>query len=138
MADLAPNAALVIGSNVATRRKEYTLGFASAQAGQIVVLNSSNQWVKTDANAGIGTNITDTIGILETGGNTNQPCTVIVEDSGLNVGAILTNGVAFYASPNAGMMAPVADITGSVGVFLGMSRSTSLMYFKPVVSGATV
>lgn len=138
MADLTVNAALVNYSNQATLRREYSLGFASAQAGQIVVLNSSNQWVKVDVNGAIGTNYGDTIAMLATGGNTNQPAVAIQEDPGLNVGAILTNGVAYYGSPNAGAIAPVADLTGSVSLLLGVARSTTVINFKPITTGATI
>lgn len=139
MADLTINAALVNYSNQATLRREYSLGFASAQAGQIVVLNSSNQWVKVDANGSVGTNYGDTIGMLATGGNTNQPAVVIQEDPGLNVGAVLTNGISYWGSPNAGAVAPAADVTtGNVAILLGVARSTSVINFKPITTGATV
>lgn len=140
MADVAIAAANVLGSNQATRRREFTLGFASAAAGQIVVLNASNQWVKTDSNGGAGVNITDTVGMLETGGGTNQPATVIVEDPNLTLtGSSLSNGVAYYAGPNAGNVSPVADVgAGNVGILLGMARTPNTMYFKPIISGATI
>lgn len=139
MADIVTNAANIIGSNAATRRREFLIGYANAKAGDIVVLNASNQWIKTDANGGLGTNFGDTVGMLEAGGNTNQPTTVITEDPNLALGAILANGVIYMASPNAGNFAPSTDLTtGNVALVLGVGRTPSTMYFRPITAGATI
>lgn len=137
MADLTQNAALVIGSAAAVRRREFSLGFANALAGMIVVLNAANQWVKVDPDAGVGTNVTDTIGMLETGGNANQPATVIVSDPNLPVGAALTNGGIYYASPNAGAVSNGAPAAGNVSIPLGPARTPTTLNFFPLV-GATL
>lgn len=138
MADIAFNVANIRFSNLATRRREYTLGETGVQ-GDIVFLNASNQWAKVDQNAPLGANVSDTVGMLATAGNTNQPCEVITADPNLTVGGtLLTNGTAVYASANAGKATHDVPGAGNSTVFLGLPRSQSTLNFRPVAGGVAV
>lgn len=138
MADYSLNVANVQASNQATLRREYTLSAAYNQ-GKIVFLNSSNQWQAVAPGSALGSNVGDLVGMLATAGNTNQPATVITEDPNLSLGPILTNGVPVWASPNAGNIGNLADLgSGNAPVFLGLPRTTSTLFFKPVTGGRAI
>ena len=136
MAAIAITAANVVPSATAVLRKEYTAG-ATITAGQVVYLNTSNQWVLADSDAAVtGNGIADLRGVAVNGGSLNQPLTVCVSDPAFTPGGTLSKGLAVYLFTTAGSMS-FADIptTGAYTVFLGVAISTTQMNLSQVASG---
>lgn len=139
MAAIAITAASVVASSAAVIRKEYTFG-ATVTAGQVVYLNTSNQWVLADSDAAsTGNGISDLMGIALNGGSSGQPAAVCVEDTDFTPGGTLTNGLAVYLFTTAGAISQ-ADIptTAAYPVVLGVAKSTSKMVLRRVASGAVI
>jgi hypothetical protein len=139
MADISITAASVAASNQATIRREYPFG-ATVTAGQLVYLDSNNRWQLMDSNAAsTGNGVTDTRGIALHGGANTQPAAVVTADPDFTPGGTLTNAAAYYASPNAGALAPAADITtGNYAVFMGVAKSTTKLNLNPTAAGIAV
>ena len=139
MADLSVTAASVVASANAVKLNQYNAG-ATITAGQVVYLDANSKWQLMDANASAtGNDPANTRGIALGGGANNQPITVAIKDSWFTPGATLTNSVAYYASPNAGAIAPVADITtGNYATVLGVARSTTILNLNPTAAGVAV
>lgn len=140
MADIVVTAANVIGSANGAPLKQYNFG-ATVTAGQIVYLDANNKWQLTDSDASsAGNNTNSMIGVALVGGANNQPGVVVTKDSYLNIGATLSNGVAYYVSRNAGAFCAVADVgTGNYGTFIGIARtSTGIINLNPTPSGIAV
>jgi hypothetical protein len=139
MADLSVTAASVIASANATILKNYNAG-ATITAGQVVYLDANSKWQLMDANASAtGNDPANTRGIALGGGANNQPIAVATKDSWFTPGATLTNSIAYYASQNAGGIAPVADLgAGNYGTFLGIARSTTILNLNPTAAGVVV
>lgn len=139
MADLSVTAANVVASANAVVLKQYNAG-ATIAAGDVVYLDSNNKWQLMDANASAtGNDPANTRGIALGGAANNQPIAVVTKDSYFTPGATLSNGIAYYASPNAGKIAPVADLgAGNYPTVLGIARSTSILNLNPTASGIAV
>jgi hypothetical protein len=140
MADLSITATSVSASNQATVRREYQFG-ATITAGQVVYLNTSNRWALFDSNvgSGVGANVTDLRGIALNNGSNTQPAAVCTADPDFTPGATLSNGVSYYGSPNAGAIAPIADLgAGNYPVFLGVAKSTTKLNLNPTAAGIAV
>lgn len=139
MADLSVTAANVIASANAVILRQYNAG-AAITAGQIVYLDANSKWQLMDANAAATGNHPDNIrGVALGGGANNQPIAVATKDSWFTPGATLGNGIAYYASPNAGGIAPVADLAaGNYPTVLGIARSTTVLNLDPTASGIAV
>ena len=138
MADISITAANVLGSSTAVRLSQYKAG-ATITAGQIVYLNSSNQWALLDLNAAAtGNGITDVRGIAECGASSGQPLSVVTEDSDFTVGGTLTNGSALYGSTTAGGITHDVPGSGSYPVYVGQAKSTTKAVIKFNASGAVI
>lgn len=139
MADLSITAANVLSSANAAPVKSYNYG-ATITAGQIVYLDSNNKWQLTDADASsAGNNANSIVGVALVGGANNQPGVVATRDVYFTPGATLTNGIAYYASRNAGALCPVADVgAGNYATVIGIARSTTILNLNPTPSGITV
>jgi hypothetical protein len=139
MADISVTAGSVLASANAVIERKYNAG-ATVAAGDVVYLDSNNKWMLMDSNASAaGNNVADTRGIALGGGANNQPIAVCTRDSFFTPGATLTNGIAYYASPNAGKIAPVGDIgSGNYATVLGIARTTTVMNLNPTASGIAV
>lgn len=139
MADLSINAANVLASANAVIEKAYNFG-ATVTAGQLVYLDANNKWQLMDANAAAtGNGVTDTRGVALCNGSNNQPAAVCKEDIYFKPGATLVNGLAYYASPNAGAVANAVDITtGNYPVFAFLARDTAYAHLKFVAAGVAV
>lgn len=138
MADISITAASVLASSTAQIEAGYKFG-ATVTAGQVVYLNSSNQWALLDMNAAAtGNGITDKRGIALNGGASGQPAAVVLEDSDFTPGGTLTNGSAVYGSTNAGAITHDVPASGSYPVYLGQAKSTSKMVLKINASGAVI
>lgn len=136
MADLSITAGSVVAAAGAVKQTG-TAG-ATITAGQIVHLDpADNKYKLADADAaGIG-NITRVF-IALNGASDNQPLTVLAGGN-VTMNAVLTAGTAYYLSPTAGGIAPLADIlSGDNVILLGVARSTTVLTFAPIVSGVTL
>lgn len=139
MADISITAASVLASSSAKISKEYNIGFASATAGMHVYLDASSTWQKVDANAAAtGNELTATSGILLNGGGTGQPGVVCLEDPSFTPGGTLTPGTPVYSSNTAGGITHDAPVTGVYPRVLGLPKSSTTMYLKPVASGVII
>lgn len=140
MAAIAITAASVVASAAATLRKEFSFA-ATVTAGQVVYLNSSNQWALADSDGNLGTGINDLRGFALDGGAVNQPATVCVADPDFTPGGTLSNGLAVYLFTTAGAIS-FADIptTGAYPVLMGIAKSTTKMNFPfgGVASGVII
>ena len=139
MADVSVTAASVLASANATVYHQYNYG-ATVTAGQVVYLDSNNKWQLKDSNAAVtGNNVADITGVCLVGGANNQPGIVCVRDSDFTPGATLTNGIIYCASPNAGAIAPSADMaSGNYPTVLGPAKSTTKMNLNPAAAGVAV
>ena len=78
------------------------------------------------------------LGIALNGAADGQPL-VVLEDGPITIGATMTAGVAYYLSPNAGGIAPVADVlTGDHTVIIGMATSTTVLDVNIQESGVAI
>ncbi len=139
MADLSVTAANVRASANAVIERKYNSG-ATVAAGEVVYLDANNTWQLMDSNASAAGNaVGNTRGVALGGGSNGQPIAVATRDSYFTPGATLTNGIAYYASPNACKIAPVADIgSGNYSTVLGIARSTTILNLNPTASGIAV
>ncbi len=138
MADQTVVAANVAKSNTADYNSFYPAG-ATITQGQLVYLDANNRWQLADSDAAATGNAkTDTRGITLAAGSNGQLITVVTRDTALNPGFTVTNGVAYWSSPNAGNVSNVAPTTGNYAVFLGVGASTTTINFNPTASGVVV
>ena len=139
MADIAITAANVLGSTTAVRSTQYKSGEAIT-AGQVVYLNTSNQWIKLDLNAAAtGNGITDVRGIAENSAPASgQPLSVVTYDTDFTVGGALTNGSALYGSTTAGGITHDVPTTGSYPVYVGQAKSAAKAVINFNASGAVI
>ena len=138
MADVSVTAASVAFSTQAVIRREYTFG-ETVTVGQVVYLNSSNQWMKTDSNAGTSGNLlTDLRGIAVAAGNLNQPAAVCTSDPGFTVGGTIVNGTSYYTSNTAGAISNTVPTTGDYPTFLGLAKSTTVLNLNPIATGVVI
>ena len=136
MADLIITAANVVkatGSSI----QQGTAG-AAVTAGQPVYLDSATSTYKlSDANsATAAARAVD--GIALHASLTGQPLQIL-NGGPLTLGAVLTAGVAYYLSNNAGGICPVADLTaGSYPTILGFATSASVLNVKLNAAGVSL
>ena len=136
MADLIITAASVVKGTGASVQQG-TAG-ASVTAGQPVYLESASSTYKlSDANsATAAARAVD--GIALHGSLTGQPLQILTGGP-LTLGAVLTAGVAYYLSNNAGGICPVADLTaGSYPTILGFAGSASVLNVKLNAAGVSL
>lgn len=136
MADLTITAANVVPGNGA-RITNGTAG-ATITAGQVVYLDPADNRFKLADCDNASATVRAAFGIAVNGASTGQP--VAVQTAGeLAFGAILAAGVSYYLSPNAGGIAPIADIaSGDHTVLVGMAGSTSVLVVGIKASGAAL
>lgn len=136
MADLTIIAANVVPGNGA--RLTYGTAGAAITAGQVVYLDTSdNRFKLADCDSATAA-ARSPAGIAVNGAAAGQP--LAVQTAGeLAFGAILAAGVSYYLSPNAGGIAPIADIlSGDNTVLLGLAKSTSVLTINVIASGAAL
>ncbi len=139
MAAISITAANVLASAAATIRREYLLGAASMTAGQLVYLNSSNQWALVDLDGNLGGGLNDLRGILLNGGGIGQPGAVCTADPDFTPGGTLQNGLVVYGYTTAGAIS-FADIptTAAYPVCIGIAKSTTKMNLVIFASGVVI
>ena len=135
MADLSITAANVLAASD-TVTKQGTCGEAIT-AGKAVYYDTATKKYKLgDANGATGLRSCD--GVALSGGAENQPLTVAI-GGGINLGAVLTAGVAYYLSDTPGGICPVADVgSGEDPVLIGMAISTSVLDIQVQDPGVTL
>jgi hypothetical protein len=138
MAAIAITAANVLASASAIVERGYNFGAAVTQ-GQVVYLNTSNQWVLADADTTSGTALTAKVGIALNGGSSGQPASVCLSDTDFTLGGTMTNGKTQYLFTTPGAISE-ADIPTTAGypVILGVAKSTTKMNFRPLASGVVI
>lgn len=139
MADLTITAANVAAGGSTMQSRNVQLG-ENITAGQCAYLKTSDgKWWKLDAD--LTSLDSDTqMGILLTGGSADGYAIVVTEGP-MIMGATVANGMAYIASETAGGIAPVSDWSGMTTAkefHLGYGISTTQIYVKPLVTGATV
>lgn len=135
MADLAITASAVkAGSNAAV-----TAGTAgeTVTAGQVGYKEASTgKWKLADADHATE-EVREPDGIFLNGASDGQPVDVLTGGD-LTLNAVLTAGTAYYLSPTAGGIAPLADVlTGDDIVLIGLATSTTNLRVMIFATGAT-
>jgi hypothetical protein len=140
MADLSVTAGNVLASTggAATIRSTYKAG-ATITAGQAVYLGGANTWLLIDQDAAAtGNELTTEHGIALNGASSGQPVNVCTYDTAFTPGCTMTVGVAMYASDTAGGIGHDVPGSASYPVFLGIPKTTTVMFLNPVASGTII
>jgi hypothetical protein len=136
MADYSCNSANVLQSGTAQKKT----GIAGAQlnAGDVLYTDSADSNKLKLANAS-NINIATVAGIAVTGAYANQSVVYVDGDDDFTHGlGSVANGDVIVLSPNAGKLAPVADLsTGKLPVILMVAKSTTKAHFK-ITQGSVV
>jgi hypothetical protein len=125
MADLVITAANVLAGSGA-KKVAGTAG-ATITAGQVVYLDSADSEYKlADADSATAA-VRSPAGIALHGASDGQPLTILSKGP-ITIGATVTAGVAYYLSPTAGGICPVADLlTGDYPTVLGLATSATVI-----------
>lgn len=136
MADLSITAANVVAGANATVRQG-TAG-ATITAGQAVYRDPADGRYKL-ADCDSATAAARRFrGIALHGASNGQPLDVL-QDGPITIGATMTAGVAYYLSPTAGGICPVADLsTGDYPTVIGIATSTTVLMVSPIESGVAL
>lgn len=133
MADLAITAASVIAS-AGARTQSGTAG-ATITAGEIVYRDATDGKFKL---AGATIAAVTGVFIALNGAADGQPMQVAALGD-VTFNAVLTAGTDYYLSTNAGGISPRGDVAVEDAVILlGIARSTTVLKFKPIMSGVTL
>jgi hypothetical protein len=136
MADLSITAANVV-PGVGAKIRNGTAG-AAVTAGQVVYLDPADSRFKLADCDNASATVRNAYGIALHAAAIGQPLAVQYAGE-LTMGATLAAGVAYYLSPNAGGIAPVADIaSGDHTVIIGMAKTTAIMTVGIRASGAAL
>jgi hypothetical protein len=136
MAALSITAANVAAG--ATARKSSGTAGATITAGQLLYQDPADGLLKlADSDAGTAPPRSP-IGIALHGASAGQPLAYLAEGP-CTIGATLTAGVAYYASPTAGGISPVADlIAGNYPTIVGIATSTTVLDVRIHPSGVAL
>lgn len=131
MTDISITAANVAkGANSQT---ETGVAGEALTAGEVVFKNASGEWVLSDAD---DTDLDEVGGITLNDAADGQPVEILLPGSDVTIGGTLTAGTTYYLSANAGGIAPFADLGNPDRVIcLGIAKSTSVLFFRPLDSG---
>lgn len=125
MSDLSITAANVI-AGAGARTVDGTAG-ATITAGQVVYLDSAAGTYKLADCDSATAAVRSPAGIALHGAASGQPLEVLTKGP-VTIGATMTAGVAYYLSPNAGGICPVADVlTGDYATIIGIATSTTVL-----------
>jgi hypothetical protein len=136
MADLSITAANVVKGSGATV-EQGTAG-ATITAGQVVYkASATGKYGLADCDSATA-EVKVPRGIALNGASDGQPL-AIVRAGDVTIGATLTPGTAYYLSPVAGGICPLADVaSGDNVVLLGLAKSASVLALDIQVSGVTL
>lgn len=133
MADLSLTASAVVAGSGATIVSG-TAG-ATITAGQCVYFDSSDSKYKLADCDSATAAVRDVVGIALNGASAGQPIDVI-RDGDLTLGSVLTGGIPYFLSPNAGGICPIADIeVGDYYTLIGIAKSATVLSVKIHASG---
>lgn len=136
MADISITAANVIkGSNAVV---EAGTAGATITAGQVVYKDASDGKYKlADADSGTAAAKAPR-GIALNGASNGQPLS-IARSGAITIGGTLTAGTAYYLSPTAGGICPLADVeAGDNVVLLGLASTTAILNLDIQNPGVTI
>jgi hypothetical protein len=136
MAALSITAANVAAG--AAARKSSGIAGATITAGQLLYQDPADLLLKlADSDAGTAPPRSP-VGIALHGASSGQPVAYLVEGP-CTIGAALTAGVAYYASPTAGGISPVADlVAGNYPTIVGIAASTTVLDVRLHPSGVSL
>lgn len=136
MTDISITAGNVIsGSNAVT---EHGTAGATITAGQMVYKDASDGLYKLADCDSATAAAKSPRGVALNGASTGQPLS-IQRAGDVTIGGTLTAGTAYYLSPVAGGIAPLADVaSGDTVVLLGLAKSASVLALDIQVSGVTL
>lgn len=97
-------------------------------AGQLVMRNATTgEYVLSDAD---GTGLKQVDGIALNGAADGQPLSVQTGGD-ITIGATLTAGTTYYASPTAGGICPLADVaSGDDPIIIGIAKSATVLMIR--------
>jgi hypothetical protein len=118
-ASVKPSAGAVITSGIAG---------ATITAGQLVHRNTtSGKFVLSDAD---GSGLKQVLGVALNGASDGQPLSVQTGGD-ITIGATVTAGTTYYASPTAGGICPLADVaSGDDPIIIGIAKSASVLMLR--------
>lgn len=136
MTDIAITAANVVKGSNATI-EQGTAG-ATITAGQVVYkAAATGRYGLADCDSATA-EVKVPRGIALNGASNGQPL-AIIRSGDVTIGGTLTPGTAYYLSPVAGGVAPLADVApGDTVVLLGLATSASVLALDIQVSGVTI
>jgi hypothetical protein len=136
MTDLVITAAAVLAA--ASASVEAGKAGATIVAGQVVYRDTADQEYKlADADSATAAAKAPR-GIALNGGSDGQPLSII-KSGDLTMNAVLTAGTAYYLSPTAGGIAPLADVeAGDNVVLIGLAKSTTVLAVDIQIPGVTL
>jgi len=137
MSDLSITAANVLAGADST--VEYGTAGATITAGKTVYFDdTTDKWKLADCDdASAAVRMASKGGIALNGASDGQPLKVLRQGD-ITIGATLTAGTAYYLSPTAGGIAPLADLGGGDNIVLiGMAKSTTVLNVAINYTGAT-
>jgi hypothetical protein len=136
MTDIAITAANVVKGSNATI-EQGTAG-ATITAGQVVYkAAATGKYGLADCDSATA-EVKVPRGIALNGASDGQPLAIIRSGS-VTIGGTLTPGTAYYLSPVAGGIAPLADVaSGDTVVLHGLATSASVLALDIQVSGVTI
>lgn len=131
MADYSQTATSVIpGANA---RRVSTTFAETVAAGQIVYKTTAGKAGLADSNA---TGKTAVWGYAENGGAANQRASVVTDDDDATLGITFAVGDIAILSSTAGGIAPSTDAaSGATITSLGVAKTTTKFFFRPVTGG---
>lgn len=136
MADLSITVANVIAGSGA-KKVAGTAG-ATITAGQVVYLDSATDTYKLADCDSATAAIRSPAGIALHGSLAGQPLTILAKGP-ITIGATVAASVAYYLSPTAGGICPVADLSsGDYAVVLGLGTSTTVIEVDIQEAGAAL
>lgn len=136
MSDLSITAANVIAGTGA--KKALGTAGTTITAGKTVYLDTSDNKYKLADCDSVTAAVRSPAGIALNGASDGQPL-VVLEEGPITIGATMTAGIAYYLSPNAGGICPVADVlSGDHTIILGMATSTTVLEVSIQESGVAI
>jgi hypothetical protein len=136
MADLSITAANVAkGSDAIV--EQGTAG-ATITAGQVVYLDAADGRYKLADCDSATAAAKNPRGIALHGASNGQPLSIL-KGGDITIGATLTAGTAYYLSPTAGGICPLADVlSGDDPILIGLAESTTVLHVDIQDPGVTI
>lgn len=138
MSDISVTAASVLEATGA--KTEIGTAGAAITIGQVVYKDAtaSNKW-KLAVNSTAAAAGASGVGIALTEAGADGQQIIVMTSGNVNPGGTVVVGEIYCVSPNAGGIAPEADVVGDDFVtFLGIGTTSSNIKLSPVVSGAQI